>query len=253
MFTVWIQYPKSKIRLTSEVPVDDADEGRLRAELITCSRLLVQQEVLGYSGHLSARVAGERLLIQPRDLSRAALRPQDLLVVDLDGEVVRGDGPPPAETAIHTGVYRARPDVHVICHGHPRASTTFSMVDAPLVPMRHFAFKFPAGLAVHPDPTHIRDRDQGDAVAKTLGDAGACLLRSHGTVVVGDTMQNLLMDCLDIEENARTLIDAARLGPLLPLTELEVDELRASYARGGHRANKLWEHYVFMARAAGVL
>jgi ribulose-5-phosphate 4-epimerase/fuculose-1-phosphate aldolase len=229
-----------------------ADSAQLRADLVTCSRILVMQGVLGYSGHLSARVP-EGLVIQPRDLSRAALTPDDLLVVDLDGEVVRGEGVPPAETAIHTGVYRARADVRVICHGHPTASTAFSMVDAPLLPMRHFAFKYPKGLAVHPDPTHIRDRAQGDAVAETLGEAGACLLRSHGTVVVGDTFPNLLMDCLDIEENARTLIDAARLGPLRPLTDSEIEELQRSYARGGHRANKMWQHYVFLAQNAGVL
>jgi ribulose-5-phosphate 4-epimerase/fuculose-1-phosphate aldolase len=230
-----------------------SEEARLREELVTCSRILAMQGILGYSGHLSARVDEKRLLIQPRDLSRAALTPQDLLVVDLDGAVVSGDGIPPAETAIHTGAYRARPDVLMVCHGHPTASTTFSMVDAPLLPMRHFAFKFPHGLAVHPDPTHIRDRHQGDAVAKTLGDAGACLLRSHGTVVVSHDFQNLLMDCVDIEENARTLIDASRLGPLKPLDGAEVAELARSYRRGGHRPNKLWEHYVFLARAAGAL
>jgi len=229
------------------------DENRLRQELVTCSRILVMQGILGYSGHLSARLGEDRLLIQPRDLSRAALTPESLLIVDLDGEVVSGDGIPPAETAIHTGVYRARKDVAVICHGHPTTSTTFSMVDAPLLPMRHFAFKFPNGLAVNPDPTHIRDRHQGDAVGKTLGAAGACLLRSHGTVVVSHDMQNLLMDCVDIEENARTLLDAARLGPLRPLDAAEVEALAESYARGGHRPNKLWEHYVFLARAAGVL
>lgn len=229
------------------------DPERLREELITCSRILVMERILGYSGHLSARLDDDRFLIQPRDLSRAALAPADLLVVDLDGSVIEGEGVPPAETAIHAGVYRARADVRVICHGHPQASTTFSMVDAPLLPMRHFAYKFPAGLPVHPDPTHIRDRDQGDAVAKTLGDGGACLLRSHGTVVVADTMQNLLMDCVDIEENARTLIDASRLGPLKSLNAAEVDDLAESYARGGHRPAKLWDHYVFMARAAGVL
>jgi L-fuculose-phosphate aldolase len=230
----------------------DPGQGGLREDLVTCSRILVMQGVLGYSGHLSARVSAG-LLIQPRDLSRAALTPADLLVVSLDGEVVRGEGIAPAETAIHTGVYRARPDVQVICHGHPAASTTFSMVDAPLLPMRHFAYKYPKGLAVHRDPTHIRDRRQGDAVAETLADSGACLLRSHGTVVVSDTFANLLMDCLDIEENARTLIDASRLGPLRPLTDAEVRELDRSYARGGHRPNKVWEHYVFMAKSAGVL
>jgi ribulose-5-phosphate 4-epimerase/fuculose-1-phosphate aldolase len=227
---------------------------RQREEVVTCTRLLVFRGILDYSGHVSARVPGTDLvLIQPRDTSRAALTPEDLLVVDLDGAVVEGDGPAPAETAIHTGVYRARPDVNAVCHGHGTLTASLSMVDAPVLPMRHFAYKYGDGLPVHPDPTHIVTREQGDAVAVTLGRGDACLLRSHGTVVVERTMQNLFMDCLDLEENARTLVVATQLGRVLPLTGEEIDVLRESYARGGHRPGKVWEHYVHLGRAAGVL
>ena len=228
---------------------------KLRDDLVTCTRLLVFREVLDYSGHLSARVPGtdDLLLIQPRDTSRAALTPENLLVVDLDGRVVEGEGPPPAETAIHTGVYRARADVTMVCHGHPTLSTSLSMVDAPVLPMRHFAFKFASGLAVHPDPTHIRSREQGDAVARTLGSSDACLLRSHGTVVVGSAIPELFMDCLDLEENARTLLAARQLGPVLPLDGSEVEALRESYGRGGHRPGKVWDHYVHLGTVAGVI
>ncbi|CAA0128083.1 L-fuculose phosphate aldolase [Mycolicibacterium vanbaalenii] len=210
---------------------------QLREALVTCTRLLVFAGVLDYSGHVSARIPGtDLILIQPRDLSRASLTQEDILVVDLDGGVVEGDVPPPAETAIHTGVYRARPDIGMVCHGHPTLSTSFSMVDTPLMPMRHFAYKHPAGLAVHPDPTHIRTREQGDAVAGTLADADACLLRSHGTVLVADRFDVLFMDCLDLEENARTLLIALQTGgKLLPLNEEEISAVCESYDRGGHR------------------
>lgn len=233
-----------------------AEEKQVREDLATCTRLLVLREVLDYSGHLSARVPGttDRVLIQPRETSRAALTADDLLVVDLDGNVIEGDVPPPAETAIHTGVYRARPDVNFVCHGHPTLSTAFSVTDRPLLPMRHFAYKYAAGLTVHPDTTHIRSREQGDAVAATLGSADACLLRSHGTVVVAGRIQNLLMDCLDIEENARTLLYATQLGgELRPITPEEVELLRETYGGGGHKADKLWEHCVHLGRVAGVL
>ncbi|MGH3732627.1 MAG: class II aldolase/adducin family protein [Acidimicrobiales bacterium] len=235
-------------------PMTDEDNSQLRDDLVTCTRLLVFAKILDYSGHLSARVPGtDLILIQPRDMSRAALTPADLIVVDLEGQVREGEGTPPAETAIHTGVYRARFDVNMICHGHPTLSTTFTMVDRPLLPVRHFAYKFPGGFAVHPDPTHIRSREQGDAVAKTLGQAGACLLRAHGTVVVARSIEELFMDCLDIEENARTLIIATQLGRVLPLSPDEIEQVKESYERGGHRPRKLWEHYVHRGRVAGVL
>ncbi len=59
-----------------------------------------------------------------------------------------------------------------VCQGHPQMSTTFSMTECPFLPMKHVAYRFRDGLAVHPDPTHIRTREQGDAVAGTLGQAG---------------------------------------------------------------------------------
>lgn len=228
---------------------------RLREDLVTCTRLLVFAGILDYSGHVSARIPGtDHVLIQPRDMSRAALAADDLLVVDLDGELVHGEVPPPAETDIHTGVYRARPDVGMVCHGHPTLSTSFTMVDTPLLPMRHFAYKHPDGLPVHPDPTHITTREQGDAVAATLGRSDACLLRSHGTVLVAKRFDVLFMDCLDLEENAKTLLTATQAGgKLLPLTAEEVRLVGESYGRGGHRPAKVWEHYIHLGQVAGVL
>jgi L-ribulose-5-phosphate 4-epimerase len=226
----------------------------LREQVVTCTRLLAYAEILDYSGHVSARVPGQdRLLIQPRDASRAGLAPEDLLIVDFEGTVVEGDGVPVVEWPIHAGAYRARPDVAVVCHGHPTLSTSFSMVDRPLVPMRHFFYKYPDGLAVHPDATHITTLEQGDALAKTLGSADACLIRSHGTLLVARRIQELFMDCLDLEENARTLIVAAQLGTILPIGHEEAAEIGASYGRTGHRPNKVWGHYLQKGRAAGVI
>jgi len=77
--------------------------------------------------------------------------------------------------------------------------------------------------------------------------------RAHGTVVVSSSIQELFMDCLDFEDNARSLIYASALGPLRPLTSAEEVSLRQSYGRGESRAAKLWEHYLHKGRLAGVL
>jgi ribulose-5-phosphate 4-epimerase/fuculose-1-phosphate aldolase len=232
----------------------DKTVDNLREAVATCTRLLVMQEVMDYSGHVSARIPGtDRILIQPRDTSRLALGAADLLVVDLDGKVLEGSLPVPMETALHTAVYRARPDASAVCHGHPTFSTLFSVVDRPLLAVRNFAYRFANAVPVHADTTHIRSVEQGRAVAQTLGDRRACLLRAHGTVVVSGSIQELFMDCLDFEDNARSLLYASSLGPLLPLTSAEEISLRQSYGRGESRAAKLWEHYLHKGRLAGVL
>jgi L-ribulose-5-phosphate 4-epimerase len=232
----------------------EADVQRLREQLAACTRLLVMQEVMDFSGHVSARIPGtDRVLIQPRDTSRAALTADDILVVDLDCNILEGEGPAPSETALHTCVYRARPDAVAVCHGHPTMSTLFTIVDRPFLPVRNFAYRFADGVPVHADTTHIRSEAQGQAVAETLGQHAVCLLRAHGTVVVSHSVEELLMDCLDIEENARSLLYANSLGPLLPITRDEVTELQASYGRSGYRAGKVWEHYLAKGRLAGIL
>lgn len=233
--------------------MSEAKITQLRQEIATCTRLLVMQEIMDFSGHVSARIPGtDRILIQPRDTSRAALTAEDILVVDLDGKVLEGNGPAPSETALHTAVYRARPDALTVCHGHPTISTLFSVVDRPLVAVRNFAYRFDA-VPIHADTTHIRTVEQGRALSETLANHNVCLLRGHGTVVVSASMQELFMDCLDFEENARSLLYASALGPLLAITKDEAAELRASYGRSGYRAGKLWEHYIYKGRLVGVL
>jgi L-ribulose-5-phosphate 4-epimerase len=228
-------------------------ETTLRQQLSEATRMMVMADLLDYSGHLSARIPDtDRVLIQPRDSSRAGLTADEILVVDLEGRVLEGNGPPPSETAIHLGVYRAREDALAVGHGHPPLSVLFSMVDAPMIAMRNFGFRF-IGCPVHPDPTHIRTLEQGAEVAATLGSGRCCLLRGHGSVIVCESIPEVFLDSLEMEENARSVINAAMLGPLKPITPEEVVRLRPSFERNGYRIAKTWGHYQDKARQVGAL
>ena len=91
-------------------------EARLRIEIASCTRILVAEGGMDYSGHVSARLPdGDTFLIQPMATPRGELRPEDLIEVGLDGRA-RGFGQgvtPPAELYIHSQIYRARRDVLV--------------------------------------------------------------------------------------------------------------------------------------------
>jgi ribulose-5-phosphate 4-epimerase/fuculose-1-phosphate aldolase len=231
----------------------EKSEKVLREQLATGTRMMVMAELLDYSGHLSARIPGtDRVLIQPRDASRAGLTPDDILVVDLDGKLLEGKGPPPAETAIHLGVYRAREDVFAVGHGHPPLSVLFTMVEQPMIAMRNFGFRF-IDCPVHPDPTHIRSLEQGAQVAKTLGKGRCCLLRGHGTVIACEGVQDVFIDTLEMEENARSTVQAAALGKMLPITPAEAELLGPSFTTNSYRTAKVWEHYQEKARQRGAL
>lgn len=214
--------------------------------------MMVMAELLDYSGHVSARLQGDRILILPRDASRAGVTADDMLVVALNGNVLEGKGPAPTETALHLGVYRARPDVQAVGHGHPPLSTLFTMVERPVIAMRNYGFRF-IGMPIHPDATHIRTAEQGAEVAHTLGKGKYCLLRGHGSVVAVNSVPEVFLDSLEMEENARSTILASSLGALKPITPSEVDLLKVSFARNDYRVAKVWEHYQEKARQAGLL
>ena len=234
------------------MPERNVNENVLRRQLAECTRMMVMAQILDYSGHVSARLGPDRFLIPQRDASRAGITVDDILVVDLDGNVLAGNGPAPTETPIHSGVYRARPDINIVCHGHPPMSVLFTMVDRPMIAVRNYGYRF-IGTPVHPDPTHIRTREQGDAVARTLGQCSCCLLRGHGSVMAADRIAEVFLDSLEMEENARSAVHAASLGPLKPITPGEAELLKASYAKNDYRAAKIWEHYQEKARLAGLL
>lgn len=230
---------------------EDGGLDQLRHDLAVATRLLVDAGILGYSGHLSARVGADRLLIQPVDDVRATLRPARVLLVGHDGEVVEGDGRPPSELAIHAAIYLARPDVGAVAHFHHDPTTAFTMVDGrPLVAVKNHASRWAGGVPVHPDPSHISSAEQGSALAATLGQANAVLLRSHGEVVVAESVRTLFADVVHFVENALALVHALALGPVRPLSAAEAERFGATFARDRHAA-KLWSYYTTVAGGAG--
>lgn len=225
----------------------------LREQLADVHRMMVFADLLDYSGHVSARIPGkQQALILPRDKSRAGVTPDDMILVDFDGKVLAGPGPAPTETEIHLGVYRVREDVMSVGHGHPPLSTLYSMVDAPMIAMRNFGFRF-IDMPVHPDPTHIRTKEQSAGIAKTIGKGQYCLLRGHGSVIAGGSVAEVFLDSLELEENVKAVINARNLGPLKPITPEEVERLKVSFARNEYRILKTWDHYKEKAKRAGAM
>jgi ribulose-5-phosphate 4-epimerase/fuculose-1-phosphate aldolase len=246
----------SRARGTSSVALQAAAERRLREQVSACTLMLNDLGILGYSGHVSARLPGpDALLIQSFDQSRAALSPRDLLTCDFDGRRVAGPAAlrPPSEVYIHTEIYRSRPDVSAVAHFHYDIATVFTLVDGvPLRPIKNHAVRWAGGIPVHPDPGHISDRTLGRAAARSLGPHHALLIRAHGQVVTAESVPALFIDCVHFAENADAMYRAASLGSVIPLTADEITRFLRDFDRGRH-IYKLWKYYVGRAKAKGLL
>ncbi len=237
----------------------DATEARLRARLAACVRLLHMEGMVGYNGHVSALLPGrDAFLIHSLVESRAEVAPESLLLLDLDSRVIDGpaDLKPPSERYIHSEIYRARADIGAVAHLHSEHAIAFTLAkSAVLRPMRCDAVRWRSGIPTHADPTRIRDRAQGAALATTPGGHGAALMRAHGAVVVAASVPAVLASAIQFEENARAQIMAAALGEIDPLSLSELEALAAASPPEfeEHYAAKIWTYYVGRGIDAGVI
>jgi len=236
--------------------LSEPTEQRLRGEVAACTLLLNELGILGYSGHVSARLPRrDTFLIQSFDQSRASLGPNDLLVCDLDGKTLSAPAglKPPSEVYLHCEILRAREEVQAIAHFHHDLTTAFTLAaGVALAPVKNHAVRWASGIPVHADPSHVSDPSLGRALAQTLGRHHALLIRAHGQVVVAESVPAVLIDSVHFVENAQAMYQAAMLGKVMPLTAKETAAFQRDFDRDRHVA-KLWTYYVGRGRASGLL
>lgn len=225
----------------------------LKRKLAMACRMLYVAQLVDYSGHISVRIPGSGLfLVNPHPISRAEVKPEDIVTFDIDGKRVEGKWNLPSELPMHYRTYRAREDVQCVAHLHNRMVVVLSMADRPLIPATNPGALFgPGPMPVYQDPALIHTNEQGDAVARTLGSADAAILRGHGSIVTGQSIEWTFASCIDLEESATRLYYASLLGPVKFYTEDELNRV----GKGRKKMSviqKVWDHNVAKTKLAGL-
>ncbi len=224
-------------------PVANED---LKELLATGTRILYEHGLVDAYGHLSYRLPDtDRFLINPHQ-SPALLRAETVITMNLNGDVVEGDGEPNTEWYIHACIYAARPDVFSVCHAHTEMSILFSMSPVGLRPMvGQTSPRFGVEpLPVYPYPKLIQDRQRGDRLANTLGDRNAVLLRGHGCAVTGKDIPETVVRTIELERNGRLLQQCLAMGKGEPRWWTEEEAAEWADMRSTPRGrNRAWEYY----------
>ena len=189
--------------------------------------------VVGTSGNASARDPETDLVVtKPSGLDFDELTPDNLVVVDLDGNVVEGDLKPSVDTSSIVYVLRHRPDVHGVVHTHSPYATTFAVRGEPIpvLTTTHSAlFVVPIPVS---DYATIGGDEIGEQIVSFVGDGTAVLIRSHGVFTIGRDVFRALRSAMYVEENAEVAHLAALRGPLAPLPDEVVAAMRGWYLEG---------------------
>jgi len=208
----------------------------LRERLVEAGRVLALEGQGDYvAGHVSVRLpdAPGRFLMKPAGIGLEEMRPDNIITVDLGGRRVDGTMPRHNEVFIHSEVFRARPDVNAVVHTHPIHAVAFSSLGKPLLAVGNDASWFVGNLPVFSETTDlIIDQPRGMAVARCLGPHAALILRNHGIVTAGASIEEAVWVALKLEKACRMQLLAESAGG--PKLVVEGDDL----AKKAKRSNR---------------
>lgn len=190
----------------------------LRSELATATRILATHQLIGMFGHVSVLTEDpQRYLVCPGAGARKdRCRSTDVLELDLDAEFEPGR---PLELYMHSEVHRLKPHLKSLIHVHSPALVALSaMAEVPTdLLMLHASF-WPETMPVWEEAELVRDRAAARRLIGLLGDEAIGLLRWHGAVIVGRTLQEAVFRAILAEEHASQLVTALSHGrPLAPV------------------------------------
>ncbi|HVM70667.1 MAG TPA: class II aldolase/adducin family protein [Anaerolineales bacterium] len=205
------------------------NELALRNELIRINRIVAERGLIRSSdGNISARLDQERLLVSPSGVYKSAMRPEDLIIIDMDGKVreAKEELHPTSETLMHLEAYRQRPDINAVIHAHPPFSTALTISGRPF-PVEYIPEVLIA-LGEVPTADYATPGTQGlaDSIHDLILQHNCILLSHHGSLTVGSTLEEALVAVERMEHAAYTLWISQAFGAPIPLAPEELENLR---------------------------
>jgi L-fuculose-phosphate aldolase len=192
------------------------DHAELKKKMIVAGKVLVDQGQDDFTrGHISVRLPDNPALffMKPHSLGLDEITMENILTIDLEGEVVAGTSRRHSEVYIHSEIFKARPDVQCVLHTHPPFSIALSATGRPLRCFNQGGALFYEALGHYVDTMAlIRTREMGAGVARDLGKGRAVLMKNHGIVVTAPTIEEMVVSTIMLEEAARIQLIAEAAG-----------------------------------------
>jgi len=230
----------------------------LIADLAAASRILAAQGVVDGFGHVSLRhpSAPDRYLMA-RSVAPALVTPDDIIEYDLDSTPVNPDGRASfLERFIHGEIYKARPDIQSVVHSHSPSVIPFGLVRVPLRAMFHNAAFIAAGVPVFDirekfgaTDMLVGNREKGVVLASVMGGKDVVLMRAHGSVACGPTLQTAVFRAVYTEVNARIQHWTMALEGGATMAALDIEEGRLADAINQTASMRAWELWRSKVRA----
>jgi ribulose-5-phosphate 4-epimerase/fuculose-1-phosphate aldolase len=203
----------------------------IKQQLIWAGKVLAAEGQHDFTrGHVSVRVPGDPSLffMKPHSMGLDEITLKNILTIDLEGNVVAGSSRRHSEVYIHSEIFKVRSDVNCVIHTHPTYSVSLSATGRPLKCYSQPSVLFFESLGVYDDTINlIRSHAMGAGVAKALGDGRAVLLKNHGIVLTGRTIDEAVIGAIMLENAAmvQMIVEAAG-DPAPEFSRADIEKLK---------------------------
>ena len=201
-------------------------ERKHRQEIVRYGRMLHERcFVAAMDGNLSVRLEADRILVTPTCLSKGAMQPSDMVIVDMEGRRVSGKRNVTSEIGMHLLIYRLRPDVQAIVHAHPPTATGFAAAGVALT--EPLVCEVVMGLGCIPLARYGTPgtSELTQTLEPYVPNYDAILMSNHGVVTYGDTLEHAYMKMETVEHFAQIALVTHLLGRQQPLKDVEIEKL----------------------------
>jgi L-fuculose-phosphate aldolase len=208
----------------------------LREEVARVAKQLIASGlVTGTSGNVSARTPEGEVLVTPSGIDYEELEPEDVVLVDVEGAILGGSLEPSTETPMHTGIYRARPEVGAVVHTHSIFATTLACLGLTIPPVHYMltTLSEDGRIPLAPYTTYGTEELAGYAAEALEESRNACLLQNHGTITVGDSPGEAFSRTVVLEEMAEIYYRTRVAGEPVLLTPEQIQDVAAKISGYG--------------------
>ena len=224
---------------------------RLRENLIIANRILDMENLARPMGHISVRIPGTDTFFITRSIAPGLATLDDIVVCNLDGKVIQGKYSETfGEVSGHAAVYKKRGDVNSVAHTHSPHVIALSMTGNTLLSSSVEALKVGFGtVGLYEKLRMLEDQHVSEEVADLIGENKAAILRGHGAIVVGKSIEGCTVTCIYLENAARYQLMASSAGKVVAFAEEEKKPIVQFLKKIGSRAGtsssdgRAWEYY----------
>jgi len=227
-----------------------------KVHCLAANRILANEGVLDGYGHVSVRNPETKdTFFQARAIAPEFVMLDDILEFDLKGNMIsdtrhRAYG----ERFIHARIFLARAEVQAVFHGHPLEIIALSATDVPFRSLGQFCGMFYKPLPYFDDYSKgsgmlISCIEDGDRLSSALGDAPGIILRNHGATMVGNCVQQMVMNAIFLRDNTRIQLMAMQVGePRYLSEETGIETERTQYSELS--LGRCWDYWLLRAKKA---